>query len=297
MLYQFNDRIKYAVGVDFEIPELTLLITDLSGKPVNKAFSHLPLEAGAERAIESVAEDMKNLVKDTKLRSEDIVGIGFGAPAFISNGEITISGKNLPSWKNIPVKRMLQGITGIPVIVENDVNLMTLSESHHMDYQDDVLVYLTLRRGTRGDIRMGGGVLLKGEVFHGAHGNAGSLRHAYMNLPKRMNAEEAIEEAIAYRDPQEMIEKLKNHLITPMINMISLFDPDRVVINAGILGQWEDLFIQDCHRELTMRLQGAFNWDLPIEAARDREFPCAKGAALSVLQALFRNPDAFFERL
>jgi len=297
MLYQSNDKIKYAVGVDFEIPELTLLITDLSGSPVNKVLSYLPLEARADRAIQFVGEEIDNLIKDTKLRKEDIVGIGFGAPAFISNGEITISGKNLPSWSNVPVKRMLQEITGIPVIVDNDVNLMTLSESHHMDYQDDVLIYLTLRRGTRGDIRMGGGVLLKGEVFHGAHGNAGTLRHAYMNLPKRMNAEEAIEEAIAYHDPQEMIEKLKNHLITPMINMISLFDPNRAVVNAGILGEWEHLFIQDCQRELKMRLQGVFNWDLPIEAARDREFPCAKGAALSVLQALFKNPDVIFERL
>ncbi|MEE9191817.1 MAG: ROK family protein [Candidatus Aerophobetes bacterium] len=297
MLYQFNDKIKYAIGVDFEIPELTVLITDLSGSPVNKSASHLPVEAGAGRAIQFVGEQIGNLVKNTQLRNEDVVGIGFGAPAFIRNGEMTLSGKNLPPWRNVPVKRMLEEMTGVPVTVDNDVNLMTLSESHHMKYQDEVLVYLTLRRGTRGDIRMGGGVLLKGEVFHGAHGNAGTLRHAYMNLPKRMNAEEAIEEAIADRDPQEMVEKLKNHLVIPMINMISLFDPDRAVINADILGESEPLFIQECEEELKRHLPGVFNWDLRLEPARDREFPCAKGAALSILQALFKNPDVFFEKL
>jgi hypothetical protein len=118
-----------------------------------------------------------------------------------------------------------------------------------------------------------------------------------MNLSKRMNAEEAIEEAIIDRDPPETVEKLKKHLITPMINMISLFDPDRTVINAGILGESEPLFIQECQRELKRHLSGVFNWDPRLEPARDREFPCAKGAALSILQALFKNPDVFFERL
>lgn len=31
ILYEFNEKVVYAIGVDFEIPELTLVLTDSKG--------------------------------------------------------------------------------------------------------------------------------------------------------------------------------------------------------------------------------------------------------------------------
>jgi len=296
ILYEFNEKVKYAMGVDFEIPELTLVVTDLKGRVVEKYFSRIPIRGSAQSAVEYVGEKIVRLIAKRGLTKEDIIGIGFGAPAFLKDEKITISGKNLPSWKDVPAKRILQEITEIPVVVDNDVNLMTLSESYHMDYRDTVLVYLTLRRGTKGDIRMGGGVLINGEVFDGAHGNAATLRHAYMDFSASRKPEELIEDVMKLQNPQELVLKLRDHLLIPMLNMVILFDPNRVVINAGILGQWEPIFVKECEKALRHRLQGLFDWDFKVEMARDRELPCAKGAALRVLQQIFSNPDLFQER-
>jgi len=296
ILYEFNEKVKYAIGVDFEIPELTLVVTDLKGRVVDKDFSHIPTRGSAQSAIEYVGEKIIGLMTKRGLTKEDVVGIGFGAPAFLKDEKITISGKNLPSWKDVPAKRILQEMTEIPVVVDNDVNLMTLSESYHMDYRDTVLVYLTLRRGTKGDIRMGGGVLINGEVFHGAHGNAATLRHAYMDFSASRKPEELIEDVMKIQNPQEMVLKLRDHLLIPMLNMVILFDPNRVVINADILGQWEPMFVKECEKGLKHRLRGLFDWEFKVEMARDRELPCAKGAALRVLQQIFSNPGLLLEK-
>jgi len=296
ILYEFNEKVKYVIGVDFEIPELTLVVTDLKGRVVEKDFSRIPTRGSARSATEYVGEKIVSLIAKSGLTKEDVVGIGFGAPAFLKDEKITISGKNLPSWKDVPAKRILQEITEIPVVVDNDVNLMTLSESYHMDYRDTVLVYLTLRRGTKGDIRMGGGVLINGEVFDGAHGNAATLRHAYMDFSASRKPEELIEDVMKIENPQEMVLKLRDHLLMPMLNMVILFDPDRVVINAGILEQWERMFVEECEKGLKHRLRGLSDWEFKVEMARDREMPCAKGAALRVLQQIFSNPDLFVEK-
>jgi len=298
VLYDFNEKVRYAVGVDFEIPELTIVITDLKGKVVNKYSSYLPDRESACFVINYVAERIGELLAGMELTVRDIVGIGFGVPAFINQDKITISGKNLPPWNNIPVKEILQRKLNVPlVVIDNDVNFMALSESYHMDYKDKVLVYLALRRGTRGDIRMGGGVLAGGEVFRGAHGNAATLRHAYIDFSSGKRGEEVVEDVMKIQNPHRMVSKLRDHLLVPMINTIVLFDPDRVVINASILGEYESLFIKECEESLKHRLQKLFDWDFNVEMARDREIPCAKGAALCVLQKVFSNPDVLLKKL
>jgi len=275
MLYEFNYRVRYVVGVDFEIPELTLVITDLRGKVVNKHFSYLPASEDARVVMEYVAEKIGELIARTQITLDDVIGIGFGAPAFINQDKITISGKNLPLWKNVPVKKILQDKLNVPfIIVDNDVNLRT-----------------------RGDIRMGGGVLVNGEVFRGAHGNAATLRHAYIDFSSDRRGEEIVEELIKIQNPSRMVSKLKDHLLVPMINTVVLFDPDRVVINASILGKYESLFVEECEKSLKHRLQKLFDWSFRVEMAKDRDMPCAKGAALCILQEIFSNPEVLLEKL
>jgi len=127
VLYEFNEKVKYAIGVDFEIPELTIVITDLKGKIVDKCFTYLPDKKDPSSVIGYVSERIEELLKRKRLRSKDIVGVGFGAPAFLNQDRITISGKNLPSWKQVPVREILEERLGIPVVIDNDVNFMSLS--------------------------------------------------------------------------------------------------------------------------------------------------------------------------
>jgi predicted NBD/HSP70 family sugar kinase len=273
LLYKFNEQAKYAVGVDLEIPQLEIVLCDLNGKPIFvKAFN---LKKDEPKWVIGFVRDKIMLFEKKK-----IIGIGLGAPAFLKGDTITICGRNLPKWDKVPVKAMLEDLLGVPIFVDNDANFMALAENHHMGYDDHVLVYVALRRGTKGDIRMGGSVLIEGKVLHGAHGNAVSLQHAYVE------PEEGLE--------RTSLKKLREHLIVQVVNLVTLFDPSRVVINAEILGEYESLFISYC-KEALKELRG-FE-EVEVVAAQDKKFTCAKGAALFVLQDLFSRPERLVERL
>lgn len=301
-LYTFNERYKYVLGVDFEIPQLGLLLADLRGNVLSCRSQLLPLEGCTEPGdlLEHVVGQIESFLEQQGISVSDLLGIGFGAPAFLCGHGETLSfyGETLPPWRNMPVKAVLEERLGIPTFLGNDVNFMALAESVHLEMAERVLVYLALRQGAYGDIRMGGAVLLNGKIFTGAHGNAVSLREAYVLLG-REGQEQAqalgplLSHGLTRIEPGDVHERrrvLEDHLLVPMLNLITLFDPGRLVIQARMLGEEEEAFIESCARALKERLAERFTFQ--VSPAREGEWACARGATLYVLQQAFPDLEA-----
>ncbi|MCL0072633.1 ROK family transcriptional regulator [Dehalococcoidia bacterium] len=300
LLYTFNRQARYAIGGDLELPELNLILCGLDGIPLASKGFTVPDQCIADpgKTLEFVSESVREMLKEEGLSLQRIVALGLGAPAFLNGDRITVFGRNLPSWTDVPVRAILEASLGVPVYVDNDANYMALAESHCMNYTDEVLVYVTLRRGIKGDIRMGSSVLIGGRVFHGAHGNAVSLQHAYVELGEDGQLERVLQEELdSSYDLKETASRMKDRLMIPILNLVTLFDPAQVVINAEILGRYEALFIKECEKILSTELEENLGWQVEVTRAQDRQFTCAKGAALSVLQDLFSRPEHLVERL
>lgn len=304
VLYAFNERYKYVLGIDFEIPQLNFVLTDLRGDVLSYHSQLLPLEERNEPValLEYVADQIETFLKEQHISPLDLLGIGLGAPAFLcSRGErLSFYGETLPPWRDVPAKAVLERRLGVPTLLGNDANFMALAESAHLRTTERVLVYLALRQGAYGDIRMGGAVLLQGEIFGGAHGNAVSLREAYARLEP--------DPFVTSRNPslgsllrrgwgelgrtgvevRQWHKELERHLLVPMLHLVALFDPSRLVIQARILGEEEEAFLRSCSRWLKARLGEVFSFE--VSPAREGERACAHGAALYVLQSVF--PDS-----
>jgi len=186
VLYKFNERARYTIGGDLELPELNLVLCGLDGIPVAAKGFIVPEDrvADPEKTLEFVSESIRAMAKDEGISPARILGIGFGLPVFLRGDTITISGCNLPRWVEVPAKTILERLLNIPVSINNDAKSMALSENHVMGYQDRVMGYIALRKGMRNGIRMGGCILLNGKVFHGGRGNAVSLQHAYVEAER-----------------------------------------------------------------------------------------------------------------
>ena len=76
-----------------------------------------------------------------------------------------------------------------------------------------------------------------------------------------------------------------------------LFDPNRLVINAAILEQAEEAFVEEVAARLRASLSGEFKWEFEVSMAQDRRFGCAKGGALFVLQEVSNQPAALIGEL
>jgi glucokinase len=99
-----------------------------------------------------------------------ICGVGCGGP--MSAGGETVSPLNIPAWRQFPLRDRLQGLIGLPVVVDNDAKALALGEG-----------WLGSARGVSNYVAMvvstgvGGGIVIDGRLLEGAHGNAGHIGH------------------------------------------------------------------------------------------------------------------------
>ncbi|HEX5889343.1 MAG TPA: ROK family protein [Pyrinomonadaceae bacterium] len=89
-----------------------------------------------------------------------------------NNNAVVVQAPNLPSLTNFPLQAVLEERFGWPVLLENDANAAAVGE-----------MWLGAARGC-GDVvsvtlgtGVGGGVILDGELWRGAHGSAGEIGH------------------------------------------------------------------------------------------------------------------------
>jgi len=107
----------------------------------------------------------------------DLVGepaaVGVGVPSQIefSTGTVETS-VNIP-LTGVSLRDELGGRFGVPVFVDNDANCAALAEAQFVACEE--LVMLTLGTG------VGGGVIMRGRIFRGAHGLGAELGHFTLN--------------------------------------------------------------------------------------------------------------------
>jgi predicted NBD/HSP70 family sugar kinase len=83
-----------------------------------------------------------------------------------------ISPPIMPGWDRFPVRDVLAGHLGCPVLVDNDANIMALGEMHR-GVARTVDDFLFIKVGTG----VGCGIVVDGTVYRGVSGSAGDLGH------------------------------------------------------------------------------------------------------------------------
>lgn len=130
----------------------------------------------ADRPYQAVVRDMADLVKraiaKARLTLDDIKAVGIGIPgvAFADTG-VVYNCTNL-GWINIPLREEMKKYIDKPILIDNDANAAALAESvagASVGCKSSIL--LTLGTG------VGGGVIIEGKPWAGAHGRAGEMGH------------------------------------------------------------------------------------------------------------------------
>lgn len=89
---------------------------------------------------------------------------------------LVIDPPNLPGWKNVPLKRMLEDKLRLPIFIENNANCFGIAEAKcGQGRKIDHLLCFTLGSG------IGGGIIANGKLYTGSAGFGGELGHVMMN--------------------------------------------------------------------------------------------------------------------
>ncbi len=103
------------------------------------------------------------------------VGVGFGGPVDWRTGRICCS-HQIAGWSDFPLGEWLRGLTGLPVVVDNDANVAALGEARAgAGHGHDPVLYVTLGSG------VGGGLVCGGTIYHGAPPGEGEIGHVRLD--------------------------------------------------------------------------------------------------------------------
>jgi glucokinase len=125
---------------------------------------------------EALLDGIEATVREVAGRVGQPLGVGVGVPSQIEYATGTVeTSVNIP-LTGVPLREELGRRLGAPVFVDNDANCAALAESRLVeDGPADNLVMLTLGTG------VGGGVVVGGMIFRGAHGLGAELGHFTVN--------------------------------------------------------------------------------------------------------------------
>lgn len=130
-------------------------------------------DATPERVLPRIYATMQEALKLAGVTLDKIAGIGVAAPGPLDNREgVLYSPPNLPAWKAVPLRDILNQQFHCPVFLENDANAAALGEFFFGAGRGSRdMVYVTVSTG------IGGGVIANGHILEGANGTAGELGH------------------------------------------------------------------------------------------------------------------------
>lgn len=162
------------IGIDVGGTKLLAGVVDADWKILSMVKKATKGEAGVEAVVKRVARVARDAAREAGIRLADIAGICSAAPGALNPDDgIVRHAPNLPGWEDIPFARLLsEALSGVPVFIENDGNLGTLGE-HALGaaagYRDVIGYWV----GTG----VGGGLILDGKLWRGAHKTAAEIGH------------------------------------------------------------------------------------------------------------------------
>ena len=163
----------HVAGIDIGGTKLATVVADSTGHILSKVRKPTLAERGPEYALQLLFDMVRETVELTGLDQESIsaIGVSCGGPLDTKTG-VVYSPPNLPGWDALPLKARLESEFQIPTTVENDANASALAEYRFGAGRGyDALLYMTMSTG------IGGGIVINGQVYHGANDSAGEVGH------------------------------------------------------------------------------------------------------------------------
>jgi glucokinase len=199
----------------------------------------IPASGNVEEVLKTIFELLDPLV------NEDANAIGIGVPSVvdIENG-IVYDVQNIPSWKKVELKKLMEDRYQIPVSVNNDANCFALGEKYFgKGKKFRSVIGLTIGTG------LGAGIIINDKLYAGVNcgagefGNVEYLDHDFEYYASgqffencyQMNGETVYKKALE-GDPLSIMifEELGIHLGNAIRMILYTYSPEMIVLGGSI---------------------------------------------------------------
>lgn len=171
--FAFNPAARVVLAVDLGATHARLALTDLVGTVLAEIGEPIAIAEGPTVVLDRVVSLGHQLLEDAGRPLTDLVSVGVGLPGPVehSSGK-PINPPIMPGWDDADVPGHLsRRLLHVPVLVDNDVNVMALGEHTSQWPNVDHLLFVKVATG------IGAGIISDAQIRRGAQGAAGDLGH------------------------------------------------------------------------------------------------------------------------
>jgi predicted NBD/HSP70 family sugar kinase len=168
----FNARAGIVLAVDLGATHATVAVADLAGVILDARTRTVDIGDGPESLLDTILGDGTELLATASAEGLPLLGVGIGVPGPVehSTGRPT-NPPIMPGWDRFDVPGYVQRTFDVPVLVDNDVNILALGEQATSWPQVDDLIFVKVSTG------IGSGIIAGGQLQRGAQGSAGDMGH------------------------------------------------------------------------------------------------------------------------
>jgi predicted NBD/HSP70 family sugar kinase len=158
--------------VDVGATHVIVAVTDLSGEVLAEQRLAQDVADGPEAVLDRVVREGLSLLAGAGRAMDDVAGVGIGLPGPVEHATgRPVKPPIMPGWDGFDVVAYVQRSLPVPVLVDNDVNIMALGErtAHWPEHEN--FLFIKVATG------VGSGIISSGMLQRGANGTAGDLGH------------------------------------------------------------------------------------------------------------------------
>lgn len=159
------------LGVDIGSTSIDIAVTDAR----LRVLAHVAEDQDIAQGPQVILARVRALVGQLRDQLPDIqiigAGVGVPGPVDFDRGQPS-SPPIMPGWDRYPVRDNLARLLDMPVVVDNDVNVMALGELHAgVAQRARTLLFVKIGTG------IGCGIVVGGSIYRGVDGCAGDIGH------------------------------------------------------------------------------------------------------------------------
>lgn len=166
------DSKKHAVGIDLGGTFIKFALVAGSGE----VLYNNKLSIGSTAKRDDILETMRKAIEMTlQFASEKqlpVAGIGIGSPGVCCDGIVHGGADNLDNWIDVHLSKIYSSIFKLPVLIDNDANVMGLGEAVFGAAKDcSDVIFLTVGTG------IGGAIIAEGKLYGGYKNRGTEMGH------------------------------------------------------------------------------------------------------------------------
>ncbi len=296
------------VGVDLGSYGLRAIAADLHGEQVIVDGRPMP-DGTPDTVMEEALGLVRSVLQQGGWSPQQVVrvGVGFGGPVDARAGVTRVSYR-MPGWEQYPVADQWEASLGAPTLLDNDANVTALGEAQ-CGVGSDVrnVFYLHLSTG------VGGGMVIDKRLYGGATTTAGEIGHAivrrdgprcscggYGHLEAYVGIGGLLRRAgelnlhtddlqHVFNDDaggRQTIEEAVELLGFALANVVTLLDPDMIVVGGTVARIGGEPFLALVRQRLSSNLPPTMRRDVPLVASTFGVDSVAVGALALAMQSL-----------